>query len=92
MRRTRGCSPISPTARGTAADSSPSEAHPNRPHGVDVTDTLDIGIASLRCHEIYLANLGGDMADPTAFLRTNAERDGRAVGVALATTFEMVTL
>ncbi len=63
---------------------------PAASHGVDVTDTLHAGIASLRCHEIYLSNLGGDMADPDVFLRTNAEGDGHRVGVALATTFELV--
>lgn len=64
---------------------------PEATHGVDVTDTIDVGIASLRCHEIYLANLDGDMADPDTFLRNAAERAGPRLGVPLATTFEIVT-
>ena len=55
-----------------------------------MTETLDAGIASLRCHELYLSNLGGDMADPDTFLRTAAIDAGRRVGVELATTFEVV--
>ncbi len=63
---------------------------PTATHGVDVTDTLEAGIASLACHEVYLSNLGGDMADPDHFLRSAAESAGARVGVALATTFEVV--
>ncbi len=65
---------------------------PAATHGTDVADTLDAGIASLRCHEIYLSNLGGAMADPDEFLRTNARSGGELVGVELATTFELVHL
>ena len=65
---------------------------PAATHGTDVTDTLDAGIASLRCHQIYLTNLGGAMADPDAFLRTNARSSGELIGVELATTFELVHL
>lgn len=61
-------------------------------HAVDVTDTLDAGIDSLRCHAVYLANLGGDMADPDVFLRSAAERAGPTLGVELATTFEVVII
>jgi LmbE family N-acetylglucosaminyl deacetylase len=63
---------------------------PQPSHAVDVTGHLDAGIESLRRHEVYLSNLGGDMADPGAFLRTNAEQAGPRLGVALATTFELV--
>ncbi len=63
---------------------------PAATHGVDVTDTLDAGVASLRCHELYLSNLGGDMADADAFLRSAASDAGRRVGVELATLFELV--
>jgi len=65
---------------------------PRASHGVDVTDTLDAGVTSLRCHEIYLSNLGGDMADPDRFLRSAAQDAGPRLGVALATTFELVQL
>ena len=63
---------------------------PQPTHAVDVTDTLDAGIASLECHRTYLDGLGGAMADPATFLRTNAERDGPRLGTELATTFELV--
>lgn len=63
---------------------------PQPTHAVDVTDTFDAGVASLRCHAAYLENLGGDMADPDAFLRENAEASGPRLGVPLATTFEVV--
>ena len=35
-------------------------ASPQSTHAVDVTGYLERGIESLRCHELYLANLGGD--------------------------------
>jgi LmbE family N-acetylglucosaminyl deacetylase len=58
-------------------------------HYVDVSDTLAAGIESLRAHRAYLGGLG-DGFDPAAFLRTNAEEAGRAVGVAAAVTFRRV--
>lgn len=63
---------------------------PEATHATDVSAHLDLGIASLQAHEAYLKNLGGDMADPDAFLRDAAERDGPRLGVAAATTFEVV--
>ncbi len=64
---------------------------PQATHGTDVTATLDRGIASLREHRAYLDALDpGSTADPTAFLRTNAEDAGPALGVALAATFELI--
>ena len=63
---------------------------PNATHYVDVTDSLDAGVRSLACHAVYLANLGGTMADPGAFLRGIAEQVGRQVDCALATSFELI--
>ena len=65
---------------------------PQAMHAVDVGDTLDAGIASLRCHELYLSNLGGDMADPDEFLRTSARATGARLGVELATAFEIISI
>jgi len=65
-------------------------ASPHGQHGVDVTDHLDLGIASLRCHETYLANLGGNMADATAFLGDAARGAGPRLGAEAATTFELI--
>ena len=60
-------------------------------HFVDVSDTIDRGIASLRAHAIYLAALGdGEMSDPSAFLRNIAAEVGAEVGVAHAASFEVI--
>ncbi|MDH4168861.1 MAG: PIG-L family deacetylase [Acidimicrobiia bacterium] len=63
---------------------------PQPTHGVDVTDHLESGIASLLCHETYLANLGGDMANAGDFLREGAAANGPRIGVELAATFEVI--
>jgi len=63
---------------------------PQATHGVDVTDTFDVGVRSLECHRLYLENLSGDMASPEAFLRVGAEAGGAALGVQLAATFEVI--
>jgi len=48
-------------------------------HFVDVTATIEAGIASLREHRAYLAGLGGDF-DPDEFLRTMAGYVGLGAG------------
>jgi LmbE family N-acetylglucosaminyl deacetylase len=48
-------------------------------HFVDVTTTMDAGVASLREHQAYLAGLGGDF-DPDDFLRKMAGYVGMAAG------------
>jgi LmbE family N-acetylglucosaminyl deacetylase len=66
---------------------------PQPTHAVDVTEHIDAGIASLRCHATYLAGLGESvMAAPGDFLRDNAARAGPRLGVPLAVTFEVVDL
>ncbi|MFV0524227.1 MAG: PIG-L deacetylase family protein [Acidimicrobiales bacterium] len=65
---------------------------PEAGHAVDVTDHLDAGIASLRCHDLYLSHLGGTMADADTFLRAAAETTGARLGVSLATAFELIAL
>lgn len=67
-------------------------AAPECTHGVDVTATLDRGIASLAEHRAYLAGLGDDGTDPDSFLRENAQRSGPRIGVQYATEFELVNL
>jgi len=59
-------------------------------HYVDVSDTIDLGVASLRAHAVYLEALGGDMADPDTFLRRAAEGVGAQVGVDHAVAFEVI--
>ncbi|WP_436794392.1 PIG-L deacetylase family protein [Actinospongicola halichondriae] len=63
---------------------------PQATHAVDVTDTLEAGIASLDCHRTYLDNLGDGSTDTDAFLRGSAEATGPRLGVALATSFEVL--
>ena len=67
-------------------------ASPVPTHYVDVSNTIDLGVASLREHATYLAALdeGTPGADPTAFLRSQAADSGAQVGVAAAVLFEVV--
>jgi LmbE family N-acetylglucosaminyl deacetylase len=63
---------------------------PEATHAVDVTDHLEAGMASLRCHATYLAGLGDtDGEDTVAFLRRNARDAGRRFGVEHAVAFEL---
>lgn len=64
---------------------------PQPTHGVDTTDTFDVGVRSLEAHRTYLEHLGGDMATPETFLREAAIRVGEQLGVALAEAFEIIT-
>jgi LmbE family N-acetylglucosaminyl deacetylase len=52
-------------------------------HFVDVTDTIDTGVASLREHKMYIEGLGGDF-DPDDFLKKMAGYLGLAAGVEYA--------
>jgi LmbE family N-acetylglucosaminyl deacetylase len=64
-------------------------ASPFPTHAVDVTQSLDRGVASLRAHEEYLKGLGeGAMTDPDAFIRGMADAAGRRFGGRPAVTFE----
>lgn len=60
-------------------------------HHVDVGDSIETGIASLREHAAYLDGLGTDF-DPDAFLRGNARAAGEAVGCEYAVTFQLYEL
>ncbi len=55
-------------------------------HFVDVTDTMDAGIASLREHSAYIDGLGRDF-DPDEFLRQMAGFVGLAAGCEYAVGF-----
>lgn len=61
-------------------------------HAVDITDTLDVSIASLREHAVYLASLDGDMADAGEFLRRSAEMAGQRFGGRAAASFELLAM
>ena len=64
-------------------------ASPHATHAVDVTDTFDVGVESLRRHAAYLEGLGGG-PDPDEFLRGPAEAAGRELGTDLAVSFELL--
>lgn len=55
-------------------------------HIVDVTDTIDRGVASLREHRAYLEGLGGEF-DPDTFLRESAAALGTEAGCTYAVGF-----
>lgn len=66
---------------------------PDAGHAVDVTATIDRGIASLAAHRLYLDGLGDtSMADPGEFLRPLAAATGERFGVAYATSFELLSM
>ena len=60
-------------------------------HFVDVTATLDAGVASLREHRAYLDGLGREF-DPDEFLRNMAAFGGMAAGCEYAVTFQRFTV
>jgi LmbE family N-acetylglucosaminyl deacetylase len=63
-------------------------ASPHPTHAVDVTDTFDLGVESLRRHAAYLAALGE--FDPEAFLRQVAEATAERFGGRLGVSFELL--
>ena len=65
---------------------------PNATHGVDVTDTFDAGLASLREHKAYLEGLGPDAGDPAEFLEGFARQTGQQLGCAMGVSMEVLPL
>ena len=66
---------------------------PRATHAVDVSDTLDRGIASLEAHRLYLDGLGpGAMSDPAAFLRDITDAMAPRFGGRPAVTFELLPM
>lgn len=56
-------------------------------HFVDVTDTIDRGVASLREHRLYIEGLGTEF-EPDEFLHQIAAYAGMAVGCEYAVLFQ----
>jgi LmbE family N-acetylglucosaminyl deacetylase len=56
-------------------------------HFVDVGETIDLGISSLRAHQVYIDGLGRTF-DPDDFLRTMAGYSGMLAGCEYAVTFQ----
>lgn len=67
---------------------------PQGDHAVDVTSSLDRGIASLEQHRVYLDSLpaGTLGTDPDAMLRGRAAEIGPLAGVRYAVRFEVIPL
>jgi LmbE family N-acetylglucosaminyl deacetylase len=67
---------------------------PMATHAVDVTATIDRGVASLQEHRVYLDGLapGTLGTDPDGFLRGMATEAGPSLGVEAAVTFELIPL
>ena len=63
-------------------------ASPQPTHAVDVTDTFDLGVESLRRHAAYLTGLGDP--DPEAFLRQAAEATAERFDGRLGVAFELL--
>jgi LmbE family N-acetylglucosaminyl deacetylase len=60
-------------------------------HVVDVTSSIDKGIASLKAHKAYIENLSGDF-NPETFLRESASGTGKSVGCEYAVSFEVIQI
>jgi LmbE family N-acetylglucosaminyl deacetylase len=60
--------------------------------GVDVSDFLDRGVASLRAHRAYFEGLGDGSSDPDQIVRWIASAGGPRLGVAAAALFEAYSL
>ncbi|MET7470882.1 PIG-L deacetylase family protein [Micromonospora sp. NPDC005222] len=58
-------------------------------HGVDVTDTFDKGVASLRAHGAYLSGLGDGGFDAEEFLEGMARPAGSRLGARFGAAFEV---
>lgn len=64
---------------------------PEATHGVDTTETFEVGVASLREHRAYLSALG-DHSDPAVFLGEFSRQTGARLGTQYAADFEVYPL
>jgi LmbE family N-acetylglucosaminyl deacetylase len=62
---------------------------PSSTHAVDITDTFDAGVASLRAHGAYIEGLGWEHFDPAEFLEGMSRGTGPRLGVTHAVAFEV---
>jgi LmbE family N-acetylglucosaminyl deacetylase len=58
-------------------------------HGVDITDTFDAGVRSLKAHAAYIEGLGWEHFDPAEFLEGVSRVAGSRMGVAFGVGFEV---
>ena len=62
---------------------------PEAEHGVDTTDTFDLGVESLAAHAAYIDGLGWEGWDPREFLEGFGRQTGQRLGVTFATAFQV---
>ena len=62
---------------------------PEATSAVDITDTFDKGVASLRAHQAYIDGLGWEHFDAAEFLEGMSRATGQRLGVAHAVGFEV---
>lgn len=67
-------------------------ASPQSRHGVDVTDTFERGVESLRAHDAYLRGLGSTDFDPEEFLEGIARQVGTQLGCRYGVALEVLQL
>ena len=58
-------------------------------HAVDITDTFDAGVESLKAHAAYIEGLGWENFDAREFLEGFARQGGQRLGVPFAAPFEV---
>ena len=65
---------------------------PEGRHAVDVTETFDVGVASLEAHDAYIKGLGWEGWSAREFLDGNLRMAGSRLGTKHATMFEVYSL
>ncbi len=65
---------------------------PEARHGVDVTDTFDVGVASLEAHAAYIKGLGWEGWSASEFLEGILRQGGARMGTTYAAAFEVYSL
>lgn len=65
---------------------------PDAAHAVDITDTFDLGVASLEAHKAYIDGLGWEHFDAGEFLEGISRQTGTKFGTAHAASFEVFKL
>jgi LmbE family N-acetylglucosaminyl deacetylase len=63
--------------------------HPDTRHAVDITDTFEPGVESLKAHRKYLDRLGWEKFDPAESLEGLARQTGTRLGVPMAVGLEV---
>ena len=65
---------------------------PEGKHGVDITETFDRGVESLKAHKAYIDGLGWENFDPAEMLEGMSRPTGSRLGVTHATPFEVFSM